>query len=269
MDTNLIREIEDRAARAWPPEIEQALDGWRLRYTQGVTRRGNSVYPNHLDGSLPLETRLEKAEAFYARQGAPTHYQICPAALPTDLDHALEQRGYTSSAFTAVHTVSLPHALANTDIGENQRFSLKENQRFFHQTDFQLEILDDQSETWFTAYGQAEGFDEHSAAVRRATIRRIAQPKALVLAKDAGNSAAIGLGVYDSGWVGIFCMVTLPDYRRRGAATAVLHAIAAWGGEQGAHDLYLQVMENNVPALGLYAKAGFEKLYGYHYRTRA
>ena len=63
-------------------------------------------------------------------------------------------------------------------------------------------------------------------------------------------------------------MATLPNYRRRGAASAVLHAIASWGQEQGAGDMYLQVMQNNTPALELYAKAGFKKLYGYHYRTR-
>ena len=29
--------------------------------------------------------------------------------------------------------------------------------------------------------------------------------------------------------------------------------------------MYLQVMENNFPALALYARAGFEKFYQYHY----
>jgi len=269
MNINLIRQIEDRAARAWPPEVEEELDGWRLRYSQGVTRRGNSVYPNYLDGDTPLEERLEKVEAFYANREAPIYYQLCPAALPPNLDHILEQRGYTSDAFTQVQTVPLQDALKKTDIGENQRFSLKKNQRFFNQTDFQLEIADDKSTAWFAAYRQAEGFDDHSAAVRQATIQHIAQPKALAIAESDGHPAAIGLGVCDSGWVGIFCMVTLPKYRRRGAATTVLHAIAAWGHEQGAQDMYLQVMKNNAPALGLYAKAGFGKLYGYHYRTRS
>jgi ribosomal protein S18 acetylase RimI-like enzyme len=253
MDTNLIREIEDRAARAWPPEVQEELDGWRLRYTQGVTRRGNSVSPNHLTSALPLAALLEKAEAFYTAHGAPTHFQICPAALPTSLDAALEQRGYTASAHTEVQIVPMAEALEKTT----------------KQTSFDIEIADDQSETWFATYRQSEGFDDHSAAVRQATIRRITQPKALTIARLDGQPAAIGLGVYDSGWVGIFCMATLPDYRRRGAASAVLHAIAAWGQQQGAGDMYLQVMKNNPPALGLYAKAGFKGLYGYHYRTKA
>ncbi|MBN2503347.1 MAG: GNAT family N-acetyltransferase, partial [Anaerolineales bacterium] len=232
MDTNQIREIEDCAARAWPPEISEALDGWRLRYTQGVTRRGNSVSPNHLNSALPLAALLEKAEAFYGKQNAPTHFQICPAALPTGLDAALEQRGYTASAHTEVQIVPLAEALEKTT----------------KQISFEIEIADGQSETWFATYRQSEGFDNHSAAVRQGIIQRITQPKALTIARLDGQPAAIGLSVYDSNWVGIFCMATLPDYRRRGAASAVLHAIAAWGQEQGAHNLYLQVMKNNPPA---------------------
>jgi N-acetylglutamate synthase len=253
MNIDLIREIEDRAARAWPPEISEELDGWRLRYTQGITRRGNSVSPNHLNSALPLAALLEKAEAFYSKRNAPTHFQVCPAALPTGLDETLEKRGYTASAHTEVQTVPLAEALEKST----------------KQINFEIEIADGQNETWFATYHQSEGFDDHGAAVRQGIIQRITQPKALAIARLDGQPAAIGLGVYDSGWVGIFCMATLPEFRRRGAASAILHSFAAWGQEQGAHDLYLQVMKNNPPALSLYAKAGFKGLYGYHYRTNA
>ena len=38
-----IRELEELAANAWPAGVQQALDGWRLRYHLGVTRRANSA----------------------------------------------------------------------------------------------------------------------------------------------------------------------------------------------------------------------------------
>ena len=46
-----ISAIEETAARAWPAAEVELLDGWRLRYTEGVTRRvlivwGTSVAPN-------------------------------------------------------------------------------------------------------------------------------------------------------------------------------------------------------------------------------
>jgi ribosomal protein S18 acetylase RimI-like enzyme len=72
--------------------------------------------------------------------------------------------------------------------------------------------------------------------------------------------------VADEDWIGLFCMATRPEFRRRGAATAVLRALAGWGRHQGAARAYLQVMDDNLPARSLYARAGFETLYHYHYR---
>jgi len=82
-----------------------------------------------------------------------------------------------------------------------------------------------------------------------------------------GRPVAVGLGVVEAGWVGIFCMATLPAFRRQGAGAAVLRSLAEWGRQQGAEQVYLQVTEANVEARPLYAKAGFEMLYTYHYRV--
>jgi hypothetical protein len=40
---NQITQIEALAANAIPAAIVQELDGWRLRFNYGVTRRANSV----------------------------------------------------------------------------------------------------------------------------------------------------------------------------------------------------------------------------------
>jgi ribosomal protein S18 acetylase RimI-like enzyme len=60
-------------------------------------------------------------------------------------------------------------------------------------------------------------------------------------------------------------VVTQPDHRRRGLASGVMHALADWGWSQGAEQVYLQVMNNNPPALQLYKNLGFEELYQYSY----
>jgi ribosomal protein S18 acetylase RimI-like enzyme len=63
-------------------------------------------------------------------------------------------------------------------------------------------------------------------------------------------------------------MDTRPEFRRQGAASALLYALADWGKQHKASQMYLQVMENNPPALALYAKAGFEKQYQYWYAQK-
>jgi GNAT superfamily N-acetyltransferase len=89
------------------------------------------------------------------------------------------------------------------------------------------------------------------------------------LATLGGEPAAVGLGVCDPPWLGVFSMSTLHSHRRRGAATAILSALAAWGAGRGAGRVYLQVEADNGPARALYLRSGFEDAYGYHYRVIA
>jgi ribosomal protein S18 acetylase RimI-like enzyme len=76
------------------------------------------------------------------------------------------------------------------------------------------------------------------------------------------------MGVVERRWVGIFSMATVAEHRRRGAATSVLGALARWGLEQRATEVYLQVEEENGTARALYEGLGFRGAYRYHYRTR-
>ena len=70
-----IRELEEVGYAIWvSPEVEE-LDGWRLRAARGLTGRANSVFPN-ADGTLPLEEKIERAEAWYADRGQPPRFQL-------------------------------------------------------------------------------------------------------------------------------------------------------------------------------------------------
>jgi ribosomal protein S18 acetylase RimI-like enzyme len=84
----------------------------------------------------------------------------------------------------------------------------------------------------------------------------------------AGEPAAVGLGVVNGPWLGIFCMSTRPAARRQGAATALLRTLAIWGGLYDAREAYLQVKQENAAALGVYARAGFVTEYPYFYRIK-
>jgi GNAT superfamily N-acetyltransferase len=55
--------------------------------------------------------------------------------------------------------------------------------------------------------------------------------------------------------------------RRRGVAGAVMHALTRWATERGAQRMYVLVERDNVPAHALYARTGFTRSHGYHYRA--
>lgn len=241
--------IEELAANAWRPEIEQSLDGWRLRYNQGVNRRCNSVWPNQLGGNIDLEERLDLVEAFFRRWQIRPRYQLCPAAQPSNLAEILAKRGYTDDAHTAVQTAHIKTIRRTT----------------YANPEYQVEIAPKFNQPWFDLYTHTEGLDELGADTRRGTLARIGPKTGFAILRIDGEPAAVGMGVLERDWVGVFCMATHPSCRRQGAASSLLNALASWGKEQGANEMYLQVMDNNPPALALYARAGFEKLYQYYY----
>ena len=67
---------------------------------------------------------------------------------------------------------------------------------------------------------------------------------------------------------GIYDMVTAPAFRGRGAATWIVSALIAWARAQRASHAFLQVNDDNAPALAVYRRFGFATAYTYHYRAR-
>ena len=187
---------------------------------------------------------------FYARRGCPARFQVCPAGQPDNLDAILSDRGYTSDARTAVQIADLSTVLTHTQRKEAHPVLV-------------TETFDT---AWFDAYYEAEDVTDADAAVRRGILQRIGPRVGYAHLRVEGRSVGMGLAVMERGWVGIFSMATHPAFRRRGYATAVIHALANWGHANRAEHMYLQVMERNKTAQKLYAKLGFETLYHYHYR---
>jgi ribosomal protein S18 acetylase RimI-like enzyme len=98
-------------------------------------------------------------------------------------------------------------------------------------------------------------------------LRRVVRPSGYVCVLTEAGVVAAGRAVAEAGWAGVFGMATLPAARGRGAARAVLAALAGWAAKQGAERMYLQVEPDNAAAWRLYERAGFTELCRYHYRT--
>lgn len=250
-----IARLEAIAAHAWPAEQVEEVDGWRLRFAGGITRRANSVWPNADNRHSSLPAKLAAAERFYLSRGLPVVYQICAAAQPADLDDVLAADGYALDAPTWVQIAPINRLLEKLP-------PLR-----LH-PEFEIEVAEEYDPAWFDLYCRSEGVEGHGAAMRSAILQRIEPPHGFVTLSIHGVPVAIGLGVLEDEWLGIFSMATLPAYRRRGAAAAVLRTLAIWAQLYDAKHAYLQVMQDNAGAQQLYAKAGFETAYSYHYRVK-
>jgi ribosomal protein S18 acetylase RimI-like enzyme len=246
-----ILEIETLAFRAWPAAECVSLGGWRLRATGGVTRRGNSVWPGAACGR-PLGEAVAAAEEFYAARRAPARFQLFPGAEPAELDAALARRGYAVETPVSVQSAETAELAQAADPASG----------------FETAAAGACTPEWWSIAGERSRFAD-VAEVYRALLERIGPRAGYVLARRGGAPVATALGVSDGDWAGIFSMLTLPEWRGRGAGRALLGALARWAGARGARRLYLQVERDNAAALALYAGAGFRERYGYHYRLLA
>jgi GNAT superfamily N-acetyltransferase len=244
-DARLLDEI---AANAWPALVVQHVDGWRLRVTPSVrARRSSSVLPLELGESLSLDERLALVDAFYTRWGEPVRYQISPAARPSNLDALLEGLGYELEAPVDVQTAVLDVIVARTGRKVPIHVAASPDDRWL--------------DTYATLFRRGDG-----VVIRQRVLDRIGPPAAYALLELEDEPAAVGMGVLERGWLGIFSMGTRDEFRRRGAATAIIHGLARWALDHGGERAYLQVEATNEAARRLYEGAGFQAAYSYHFR---
>jgi len=241
------RFLEELSLSALPALETVFLDGWVLRFSAGFTRRANSINPLYA-GTRPLEDNLREAEELYRRRGQRVVFKLTPSSLPEGLDEALAERGYAREAPTSVQTADL-NARPHTAPGPTT-------------------LYDHLNDDWLAAaYALSDTSERHQATQRQMLSRLVPQTCFAVLRAD-GQAVSVGLGVLQSGWLGLYDIVTLAAQRRRGHARQLIGDMLGWAAARGAHGAYLQVMQNNEAALALYERLGFGERYPYWYRVK-
>jgi N-acetylglutamate synthase len=255
-DTETVRLIDELTANATAATTAQLVDAWLLRAAPEYPfRRCNSVLP-YGGSRAGLAARIDLVEDFYRERDLPARFQISPAVLPVGLDEALEARGYEIEEPTLVLVAETPRVIAQTMRSDTGDVTLGEG-------------ID---EYWVAEYASAFGDDDAARDRLRAyanLLRHLGPAVGTAVLPVDEMPAAVGLGVLERGWNGVYAMGTRREARRRGAATSILHTLARWGHSRDAARMYLQVEAMNDGARQLYTRAGFEMAYRYHYRTSA
>jgi N-acetylglutamate synthase len=254
-----VRPLQERAARALPAEHVDCLGTWWLRHSPGCAWWVGSVLPHGEDAREDLPALVAAAEDFCAHRGMPTTFQVCPGACSPHLDALLAARG------CRLHTPMSLQAATVAEVLER----CAEPAAVTASGAPAVRLAPQPPEAWWGVWRagihHAEGAGRES---EEALLERVASPSAFACATLDAEPVSIARAVADTGWAGVFDVVSLPHARGRGAARAVLAALAGWAKSQGCARLYLQVERDNDAALGLYGAAGFEEAGRYHYRTR-
>lgn len=249
----LVREIEGRSLRAWPPTELLDVDGWQVRFAAGYTGRANSVNPFGPSRGDP-EASLRRCEDLFRARELRTVFRITPLVDPPGLEDLLDRRGYVRRSDTVVMVRDgVSDAGAPPESPEG--------------ADAELVFSERVDADWLERISKWAGVPAGREPLHRAILEGIRPPAAFARLRSAGRDAACGLAVCEPPWVGLFDLATDPGLRSRGLGTRLVRGLLAWGADAGAGRAYLQVVGGNDGAIRLYRRLGFRRAYPYWYRV--
>ncbi|OWR27113.1 hypothetical protein CDO73_22950 [Saccharibacillus sp. O23] len=257
------RLLEQLTIEAWPPVVREPLDGWMLRASAGVSRRGNSVWTAAPFPVLGAEDNdwLERAEAFAARHGISSCFYVSETS-PDGLDTLLDAAGYrlaepcylmAGSAELALRLMSeRPTNAANAEM----RIHLPEAE------DRQVNAA------WMQDFLAFKKMSAEQGEAYAAIFGGIAAQHTFARISIAGETAALATAVAQGRYAYVSNLMVAPQFRRRGLAASMMTKLIRWAADRGAEELYFQVLQDNRPAIALYEQLGFEIVARHHYRVR-
>jgi GNAT superfamily N-acetyltransferase len=234
--------VEETCLNAWPALREVLLDGWVLRFSEGLTRRANSANP------LWPVTRadLRSCEALYRRVGLPAIFRVLSLVDPL-VDERLAEAGYAGEGESCVLYAPIEDIAANRDPG--------------------VGLLDRPTREWFAAMAALQNNSSEQAAIYRRIVGQLAIPAAFAALSDGEVIVALAYGALHNGLLCYESVITDNRRRRQGWGRRIVNELAAWARDNGAVGACLEVEADNAPARALYDAIGLKReLYRYHYR---
>jgi GNAT superfamily N-acetyltransferase len=238
-----IRRLEELAFQGWPALESRDIAGWRLRFSDGYTKRSNSINALGPDAKTDIET-VAALEAAYRERGQPPIWRLTPLAPPA-IAGRLERRGYRTIERSLLQVCPLRPGVT---------------------ADPAVRISPQPTAAWIDAFCTYSPVrPEHRDAMRR-MLAAIPRPAGFAFVEEAGRPMAMAIGAAQGDHMGLFDVLVMPHARRRGWARRVSESLYAWAYGEGARFAYLQVVATNDAALPLYAAQGFRTVYDYEYR---
>lgn len=238
------KEIEKAGFRSWPALEESEVEGIVLRFSNGYTKRANSV--NLLkEQKVNFEVLVNRYEEYFQEKDLSCIFRLPSFSENQELDSYLEEKGYRYMDRSLVLYRSI----------ENSGFD-------------NIEIIEKSSIDWMSSYCEINEIETDNHAIHLEMIKRIEDRTLFAVLIEDGVEIACGLGVISNGYFGLFDIATKMSARKKGYGTKLLNGMLHWAEKKGASSSYLQVVADNYVAIKLYEKLGYQRGYEYWYRIR-
>ena len=237
-----LKEIEYAGFRSWPALEESEVDGMVFRYSNGYTKRANSV--NVLSQkNVNYSTLVAQCEEYFEGKGVPCIFRMPSFCDNKAFDTHLDGLGYKFQGRSLVLYRSLEFSTFD-----------------------RAEIVVKSCEEWMASFCRINAVDVRNHHAHLEILKRIKDKVLMVVLVEESVEVACGIGVISNGYFGLFDLVTEKSARNKGYALKLLNGMLSWAVSNGATNAYLQVVADNKPAINLYTKLGYKPCYEYWYR---
>ncbi|MDG6904607.1 MAG: hypothetical protein JRN20_02345 [Nitrososphaerota archaeon] len=176
--------LEELSMNAWPSLQTIIYDGWILRFSEGYTKRANSVNPIYPGGS-DVNEKIDKCESFYFGKGMDTVFKMTNASYPQGLDRILASRGYQYQTETSV-----------------QISRLKYDEGSLMPSEQTVALTEDVSDGWLSSFCEMNGISGTKQQVARQMLVNTVPAKRLAsVSNDNGKTFYAVIAVIIAGTV--------------------------------------------------------------------
>jgi len=236
--------IEEISMNAWPAIQQLFYDGWILRFSNGFTKRANSVNVLYKSTGDP-DQKIERCASVYKEKKLNVIFRLTP--LCQSLDEKLARLKYRKFETTKVMVLDLKNI---KQFNSSTKF------------DFRSQV----PSIWIRNYYHIGGFDQINKETHQKIIGLVAQRLLLAELLDKGQIVSMCMAIIEDQYAGIFDLFTAEEHRNKGLAGELLKNILLWTQVNEVRYVYLQVVETNEAAIHTYQKFGFRDFYQYWYR---
>ena len=241
-----IAELEALSTLTWPPREIKEMGQWRIRISDGVTYRANSVFvagpPPFGEPGFDIDDAIDQVEKIYAASQLPAVFHLIT---PTYQEFAgyLLNKGWkekVGAAFMVCDITDSPD-IADTLMEKN------------------LTLLNEDAPT-------PEFLALHNDQILE-TIMNAYPARYLSICRDGITIATARMAISES-WAIVTRLIVSESHRRQGLAELLMQACLGYSQAEGVQKMCLQVDRSNIGAEALYEKMGFRVHHTYSFIER-
>jgi len=242
--------IQEIFLNSWPAKDYYFLNGWILRFNDGITDRANAVIPISYTGN-DLDYDIDEVERIYEKMNLSPSFMIYEWPETNTLKSLLVSRGY--------HVITPTKVMIST---------IQDLTFPFIETNYAYSFYDKREKEFANFLTDYTHWSNQEQEVITILTNRINIPdKKFEIVRSNGVVIASMMGVLvRNAYLYIADVLVHPNYRRKGIASTMLYRLLhELAYEKGVKIVWLQVEADNQKALNLYKKIGMNPVLEYSY----